>query len=160
VKNDNILDRVYEKFVDLSNDPSPIKERARRATELAERSEHDALEHLTEEKIACSTIFTMAAEIYTKLAEKAFTNRAKSDTDTRNLHFQHWSRYLNITDKWFEILRNSNFNLPTSKLTEAQDSLITVMIRGEEFGFAPTDEELQSKLPEETLKKLQDILAF
>jgi len=154
---EQIKDHVYKQYVDLVKDPLPLKQESRAVLKLADEYETKTFEGGGNENIIYSTIFTMIGEIYSKLSEKAGTNIVESYGDTKMSHFQHWSRYLYMTKRNHQIL--SSCNLCSINLSDIQNSLVSVMIEAEKHGFAPTDDELRSKLPNETLEKLQDILA-
>lgn len=154
---EKIKDYVYEQYVNLVKNPLPLKQESQAALKLADEYETKTFEGGSNENIIYSTIFTMIGEIYSKLSEKAETNIVESYEDTKMSHFQHWSRYLYMTKSNHKIL--SSCNLYSINLSDIQNSLVSVMIEAEKHGFAPTDEELRSKLPKETLEKLQDILA-
>lgn len=158
-KTSDLLDHVYKNYTNVAKDPSALKQKSEAALGLAENYEKEAIKNSKEEDVMLSTILTMAGEIYSKLHEKANSNLAESYLDTKKMHFQNWSRYLNITDRNYAVLSAQKFQPPLKYLCSIQDSLIKVMVEAEEYGFAPTDEELQSRLPEETLIKLQNTLA-
>lgn len=155
---EELMDLVHREFIDFVEDPSPIKKRGEVLSRLAMECEHRAFNSIRNEDITYSTILVILAELFLRLSEKANTNIVYSSSETKNRYFQKWSRFLDKGNRIFTYLHVNEFKVPKDKLLKIQNYLVSLTIEAEKYKFFPTNEELQSKIPVDSIKKLEEIM--
>lgn len=155
---EDITDLIHKNFVDFVENPSPIRERAEVILDMAEKHENKAFSSTQDEIITYSMILTILGELFLRLSEVAKTNVVNSSSATRNKHFQKWCRSLNKGNIVHGFLFRTEFKIPNKEaLSYLQNYVLNLATEAEKFGFFPTDRELLSKVPKESIKKLEEI---
>lgn len=154
----DLVEQIHKDFIDFVENPSPIKEKAEELSNLAAEYENKAFESIHDEDIIYSTILTMLGELFLKLSEKAKTNMANFSSATKNIYFQKWSRFLDRGNRTYTYLHMNEFKVPKDELLKIQNFVVSLTIEAEKYKFFPMNEELQSKIPVNSIKKIEKII--